>query len=69
MRLICNLKLDENKLINGILYTKKDFTTEDFQYYNERHCPCCWTRYRDLLAYDCCSLPKKNVSKAIAGLR
>ena len=62
MRLIHDLKVDESRLINDILYTKKHFTTEGFYYYNERcifkHCSRhgSWERYRELLTY---SLPRK----------
>ena len=52
MRLMCNLELNESKLINDVLYTKKDFTTEDFQYYNENHCSCYWQRYRHLFVIE-----------------
>ena len=37
MGLINDLKLNESKIINDITYTKKDFTTEGFEYYNERY--------------------------------
>ena len=62
MRLINDLKLNESKLINDIIYTKKHFTTEGFEYYNERYIRkqcikyCSWERYRELLTY---SLPRK----------
>ena len=62
MRLIHDLKYNENKLIGDILYKKNNFTTEGFQYYNERYIrkQCLrhgsWERYRDLLAY---FLPQK----------
>ena len=57
MRLIHDLKLNESKLIGDILYTKKHFTSEGFQYYNERYIrkQCLgygsWERYKELLAY------------------
>ena len=35
MRLISDLKRNESKIIDDIIYTKKDFTTEGFKYYNE----------------------------------
>ena len=56
MRLINDLKLNESKVIDNIIYTKKDFTTEGFEYYNERHTRkhCIkhqsWERDRDLLS-------------------
>ena len=61
MRLISDLKLNESKLINDIIYTKKHFTTKAFEYYNERYIrkQCAtygsWERYRELLTY---SLPR-----------
>ena len=57
MRLVSDLRLNESKLINDIIYT-----TKGFKYYNERyiHKQCAihgsWERYRELLTY---SLPRK----------
>ena len=51
MRLINDLKLNKSKVIDNIIYTKTDFTTDGFLYYNERHPhKQCWERYRDLLS-------------------
>ena len=61
---MCNLKLNESKLIIDVLYTKADFTMEDFQYYNENHCSCCWQRYKHLLAYDCSSPSIKHLKRS-----
>ena len=58
MRLIDVLKLNKSKIIGDITYTKKDFTTEGFEYYNERymHKYGSWERDRDLLSY---MIPRK----------
>lgn len=49
MRLIHELKLDESIQVGEVVYTKKTFTTEGWQYYNERHAnPEYWCRYRNL---------------------
>ena len=62
MGLINELNLNEGILINGIIYTKRHFTTQGFEYYNERYIRkqclrhCAWARYRELLTY---SLPRK----------
>ena len=56
MRLICELKLNQSIQIDDIIYTKKHFTLEDFEYYNERYRyqsargHSSWERYRDLLS-------------------